>query len=160
MDNLDVILYIVFGIIWLVARLLKGKDKKQREFSSGEGTAEASGTSQPKPKKQLTFEDILRQLGDFDEETDVQETPVVKEPAVQKPVAKAVSPYEEYNQASNLEERARQNSELHSVMDEGDAVKFEDYKVKKSKNKYAKLLKSKDGIKNAIILSEIINRKY
>jgi len=160
MEDIQLILYIVFVVIALLARAFKSKNKNQPKPTAQK---ESSNTSKPKPK---SFEDLLKEFESTSSEEEYSQKDQEGE-------------YKEYQNEYSSDEKTEevyQNSvreakelktidELVDLDDDrhtGNFRHFEGYEEPEEdvRNEYQKLLESPEGAKQAIILSEIINRKY
>lgn len=172
MDNLENYLYAVFAVIYIISRIIKARSKQQKQKTprpvqrQSPQPVQTSQAAPPKKKKAFTFEDILKEFEKnlTGEEDFAHEKPLpVKEikherPAtvVKSPAAKRSNPYESY-----------QGSGHKSIKDEivtaesSSFARSENYSMKdKVASQYIEMLRDPQGFKNAIVLSEIINRKY
>ncbi len=154
------IFYIILAVIALISQLLKKKKGAPPPSSQGGGQAK------PRPqKKPFSFEEILKefQAEVLQEEPEVQPTvkpqPVKeqkKEASISR--AKREKRYETF-EGTSYEEATTDNEKLEEKLKK---YKRDDhYDIsEKEQHPILKLLQSDDGPKNAIVLSEIINRKY
>ncbi len=164
MENLETYLYIFFAIIYIISRVLKAKSKKnqtQKPIANPQQQPSHQLPNSPsRPKGGFSFEDILKDFekslsGDqFEEEKDLQ----IEEMQAEKPVEvveEKSNKYQKYRHKTLKEDgteiiRKKANFEL-----------SENFKIKEEiAGKYAKMLREPDGVKDAVILSEIINPKY
>ncbi|MCG8307909.1 MAG: hypothetical protein MI975_11005 [Cytophagales bacterium] len=173
MDNLETYLYILFAVIYIISRIIKARGKQgQPKPGQPQRPAPFSGSARqsqrpPKPKKAFTFEDVLKEfeknLAGEDEGTSYEKPLPVKEIKHETPAPKPVEsiaakpdPYKSY-QGTLYEEKPKSESKTGKGMFE----RNEKYSIKENiVNEYVEMLRDPDGFKNAIVLSEIINRKH
>ena len=185
MKDFDTWFYVIAFVFYIVAQILRGykkaknaapKPKKAPQQRPGHPVQEhvpvpAAARQKPqtkKHKKRFSFDDLLREFEETLQEKQVQEVEPPKDIAAENEFkgysetgseettredrAKTLRPVEETRNRLNVEE------------DEIDPLKFfrdEDYKMQvKVENPYAKILKEHDGLKKAVVLSEILNPKY
>lgn len=170
MENLENYLYILFAVIYIISRIVKARNKQnqskprqaQRQAPSSQQT---QASSKPKPKKAFTFEDILKEFEKnlSGEEVEHEKPLPVKEIKHERPVTKQEKfdekkpgPYDSY-QGTDFEQSKYKSDKITA----GDFERSHKYAIKeKIVNDYRKMLNNPEGFKNAIVLSEIINRKY
>ena len=167
MDNLENYLYIALALIYIISRVLKARPKPDQNQQPGKPQqARTAGQSrQDRPRKPFSFEDILKEfeknLGgeEFEEEkpVPVEEMPYSRATSVEEPKKKKISnPYESYEgttyNSPSISERPKQPEIF---------TRDENYSFRNDlTSQYIKMLQDPEGFKNAIVLSEIINRKY
>ena len=173
MDNFENYLYAVFAVIYIISRILKARKKQNKQpvplpqtKRSVHNPTQVKKAVAPKKQKSFTFEDILKEFEKnlTGEEEFAHEKPLpVKEirherpaPVVKVPETRKPNQYESY-----------QASEPKSIKEEieastsSDFSRSENYAMKNNvASEYVKMLQDPQGFKNAIVLSEIINRKY
>jgi len=170
MEDLDIYLYVILFLIYAASRIFKGvKKAPQRPPAPGSGQGKSSGSGSPsqsgQPKrKPFSFEDLLREFEEASkprepETEDYEEKVIAPPPVPTKEIARQNSPYESYEGTSleEIEEKLQEKTPIDTKL----LVREE----KKSRamplaRKYAELIRDPEGAKKAIILSEIINRKY
>jgi len=172
MDNLENYLYVLFAVIYIISRIIKARSKHQQQStqqpqqSQTQSPRELQQKAPPQRKKAFSFEDILKEFEKnlSGEEEYAHEKPLpVKEikhekPAqiVKAPVSKKKNPYESYQGAGYKSIKEEIEAE-----GKADFARSENYSIKDNvASHYIKMLKDPQGFKNAIVLSEIINRKY
>ena len=184
MENIENYLYLLFVVIYIISRVLKGRSKQKqaddqqqprpkRPFSdipTQRARPEPQrAQSQPKKKKAFTFEEILKEFEKnlSGEDDPIHEKPLPVEeirhekprPVKAPPPPKKTNPYHAYNDPN-----ASISSTPSDKMSKWEKEEFErnqKYKIKeKVVNDYARILRDPQGIKDAIILNEILNRKY
>jgi len=173
MDNLDIYLYIIILVIYAVARIFKTVNKKPpvRRAPGQSGPDQGPNTKESPQKRPFSFEDILREFEQsFKEETAEPEVevpmreshrvpppvPVSESP---KPAAPTVSPYQTYEGLSY--EDTTPEVLVKPSADKPAYARNEKYVIGKRAEHYIiKKIKSPGGLRDAIMLNEIINRKY
>ncbi|MGK7397831.1 MAG: hypothetical protein ACNS62_24880 [Candidatus Cyclobacteriaceae bacterium M3_2C_046] len=172
MDDYSLIIYIILGLIYLVGQFFKSKkdaatrrpEEEVERHDEFEQEAEA-GPRQPK-KRPSTFEDLLREFGAPVEPEDPESFSPAPEKAKPKPFER-----EDYDdEVKDIYEQAVETGKKLKTLDE--QVKIEDTasrlkeveQVTKKKaaatSKYAKLLRNRNNLKQAIIMKEILDRKH
>lgn len=173
MDNLENYLYVLFAVIYIVSRIIKARSKqkqeKQQQQPRGQTQSQQPGQPQspPQRKKAFSFEDILKEfeknLAGEEEEPAYEKPLPVQEIRHEKPapvhvpeVKQKPNPYADYmgSQRKSIKEEMAEDSA--SIF-----LRNENYSIKdKVTSDYVKMLQDPEGFKNAVVLSEIINRKY
>ena len=167
MDNLENYLYILFAVIYIISRIVKARNKQNKPATpqQSQRRAQPAGEAQHKPKKSFSFEDILKEfeknLAGEDEEVAHEKPLPVKEIKHEKP-----APVRSYENEPNKYE-SYQGMGFKSIKEEieqeriSSFTRSENYSIKDDvASEYVKMLQDPEGFKNAIVLSEIINRKY
>lgn len=181
------IIYIIAIVIYFIYSAVK-KNKNNKELEGNEADEEVLS----QPKKPTSFEDLLREIreGQQDREKDLKHTgqgkvataptpkvermepvrPDKKEFEPQRTIMRADQPvpkkFEDYEGAIPDREfpKVRKLDDKVSLSDPVEGMKSELFadtlKKAKPKNRYAELLKNPATVKDAVILSEILNRKY
>ena len=172
MDDLSIILYIIIGIIYLLSRVFRSKDTPPANIPDEQEEYEQSQSGPERPKRRpSSFEELLRE---FSGETEVQETkkdfrqpPATPDPLKQK--AEAMERMDDevrevYEKSISQTGKLKTIDELVDIKDEKKNVAVIDVRGKEKRklktSKYARLLKNKNNLKTAIVLSEILNRKH
>ena len=170
MENLETYLYILFAVIYIISRIVKARNKQnqtkpQKPQQQTISTQRTKAPGEPKPKKAFSFEDILKEFEKnlAGEEIEHEKPLPVKEIKYEKPsrtpekqVKKEPSPYDIY-EGADFQKPREQITDIRK----SDFERSEKYTLKENiVNDYVKMLRDPDGFKNAIVLSEIINRKY
>lgn len=165
--DLGNIVYIIAILAYFIYQVTKGKKQVDEEAPTGE--------SNPAPQKGVTFEDLLREIRDAQRGTSVPKPVEKPKPAPQfEPVRSkraertAYKPLEEnddeiqYYQGAfeNIDPKKAKTSEGIPEIPKSKVERFDQYSSKSKSNPYAQLLKNKGSIKQAIVLKEILDRKY
>lgn len=188
----EVIIYIVFAIIYFVVRILRKKQSPPPPAQRGAERTDYDDEQDTSPQGQpMSFEDLLRELAGEKKE----------QPQAAKPAPKPTSTFEFPSDGTNYEDvhDEWEDKEL-ATLKEGhstrifadeeskriyqEAIHIEsakddqlDEQLKKAKGRFAEfqieednssafreelvdMLSTQDGAKKAIVLSEILNRKY
>ena len=163
--------YVILAVIYFLSRFLKGRKQAPREDESYEQPEDTG-------KKPVTFEDLLREFTQEKEQQqpsqEVTEVEVVEEepfrPARESSRKTYQSPYSDEESKSIFERSIREAKDLaktnkQSTDDKSLVFKeFKPYQEEEESNLFAtelkEMLQSGDGGKKAIILSEILNRRY
>ena len=168
MDDLQVVIYIVFLAIYFLSRFLKGSKQKQTPRREAREVNREEDTAQDE-ERPMTFEDILREL------TQPKERPKPKPQSRPKPIP-ARKEYEFRGSEPDDDEiqevfeeskrRARGIQTIDEMVDIGEgSIKFREYEEKlEEDNEYASeirdMLKNPDDVRKAVILKEILDRKF
>lgn len=172
-DSLSTILYIIIAIAYFLFSILrKGKPKnKPKNFPTptGSGDFEEYVPEERRQQKRPSFEDLLKEFtqeptaSKEEKEEEVIELPDVEIQA-SKPasITTAPSPYAKYQQVDY--ETPKTESQTPFYKSNKRMVKIEKTQdVKRSNQRaseIAELLRNPDGLKKAVILSEILKTKY
>ena len=167
MENLETYLYVFFAVIYIISRILKARSKQnqqQKPVPAQQQQRQARPVNPTsKPKKAFSFDDILKEFEKSlsGEETVPKEAFPVKEIKHEKPMPVAVKPsdnqakpYQRYQHKTYKDGKEIIRKKLVFERNENLALK------KEVVSDYVKMLQNPEDFKNAIVLSEIINRKY
>lgn len=154
MDDIQIVVYIIFVLFAIISRALKKKkevpNKKARPASN-----------QEPQKAPMSFEELLREFTEepkrapepeVSEVIDYEDFDYKDETEIQRIFEESVAASKKYEEASYSDDR-------HT----GNFTHFEGYSEEdtdEEESEYAKLLQDDESAKRAIILSEILNRKY
>lgn len=171
MEDIQLITYIIFAVLYLIFKLMQ-KKKDPGQEQGGEVQ------QQRKPQKPaMTFEEMLRDFtGEpYEQETVVEERPQQKPAEHKKEVSepkKYFSYEDEYDQqAQKTYQESIERGEKALTLDEQinlDTIKVEkiqvieddEHKKTAPSKEYLDAFNSLDGAKKAFVYSEIFNRKY
>jgi hypothetical protein len=162
MDSFEIVIYIVISIIWLIVQNSRKKKQKaaaeKRESQTEYETVEESPIEGPKAEKSL-IDEILREIKQDREEERYSDE-----------VSRPVPVYEEtkskntidYNKALREIEKKKLSSQESRFDEYTLDVNRDPYEIAEDgDNPYANMFfEEEDGPQKAIILSEILNRKY
>lgn len=175
MDSFQFWLYVIIGVIYLISRLRKRPVNQPGEVPDIKSEKQA-GRSTQSPKsipKTLTFEDLLRQI--TESKTQPKQEPVVdyeEELEEEEEVLEDVNyDYRKDNKAFETYEEAKKQAffrpSLEETMNVKDTVvtfgKFKEFEKETGPDLaagYLKDFKDPEGIKKAVVLSEILKRKF
>ncbi|TFV97771.1 hypothetical protein E4S40_03790 [Algoriphagus kandeliae] len=166
--DLGNIIYILAIIAYFIYQVTKGNKKaEEQENPPKEGI--------PTPEKGVTFEDLLREIRDAQRGTSTPKTiekpkpkpqfePVRSQKAertVYKPLEENDDEIQYYKGAfENIDPKKVKTSEGIPDIPKTEVERFDQYASKSKANPYAQLLKNKSSVKQAIVLKEILDRKY
>ena len=183
MGDLQIVFYIILGIIWLIVRVAGGnKNKKPATRNPNQQAGSGRGTQTNQAPK--TFEELLRELGQ-----DTSNRPTPRPTPTPDPLPSRLEQmveednyleddYEQpYDQAARDRfMQSRMKVERVDDMEEAEALdrtlnrirehrevdgRFKEFAIeKKEESYYAKLLRDPQGIKDAIVINTILNRPY
>ncbi|MBU2913748.1 hypothetical protein [Reichenbachiella agariperforans] len=161
MDDSNILYYIVLAVIYIISRVLK--KKKQDQTTAESSTDDTGSGSQQTAQSQPTFEDLFKQItgesfgtpkttepvtpvgysDDIETEYDPTPEPVLEDYVYkeerEKPREKIADIIDKNRRAENYEIREDEG-------DEGDAIR--------------EMLQDEDGLRRAVIVSEVFGRKY
>ena len=169
MDNFETYLYIIFAVIYIVSRIIKARGKQNQKRPIPPNQRQTSAPQrQAKPKKTFSFEDILKEFeknlsGEEESDTAYEKQMPVQEIRHEKPQAKpAPAAPETPNKYQSYYDENMKSSAQDDTFGEGRIFSRNDnYKLEEEEvHPMVALMRDPDGAKNAIVLSEIINRKY
>lgn len=166
MDDYKVLLYIIFGVIYLISRVMKSRKKQQAQQSQQEHSEDSSEA----PKKEISFEDLLKEFtqGGQQEKTVPQyEEPIEEEPTrYEEPVVEETTWVGSDEEATSVYERSIRDAETVDMMEQGHDHHLQRFAVYEEDEKDTFLadlsdeLQEEDGLKKAIIYKEILDRKH
>lgn len=169
MENIEIILYIIFAAVAILSRVLKKKDStppKPRRRPSQSNNPQQS-QSKPQPK---SFEDLLREFTDGAETTRQQpeEMEVLEsiENSYEYDAIDDVEAEKVYKESVLEAERLKTIDEMVALGDEerhtGNFRHFKGYEEDEEEEEHEILefLRQEDGPRKAIILSEVLNKRY
>ncbi len=158
MDDIQLILYIAFVVFAIVSRVLKSKKA---------GKLKPPVQSEQEPtvqEREFSFEDLLKEFtegpkeGPKKEEYRQEVEEVFEEEYQNDDEAERI-----YQESIAATERYEQMAKVSEDKHTGNFKHFEGYSeedMEEEENEYAELFQDENSAKRAIILSEIINRKY
>ena len=164
MDDIGNLAYLLFFVIWFLYRIFgKGKKKTTRPLRPVDTRA-----PEPKPQEQssrdstsppITFEDVLRELTGtrpvtVTEPEEIDETPELY-PVEDIPPTMEETSFEVFETTAET-----QPAKGRQVLGDFSAYKITKEHSSKAAREVFKMLRSKNGLKKAIILKEILDRPY
>ena len=168
MENLETYFYVFFAVIYIISRIIKARSK-QKQQKKPVVTPQQHATPQPmksasRPKKAFSFDDILKEFEKnlSGEELTQEEAFPVQETKHEEPAPIAVETIEEKSYPLHGERHRTNKYENKRIEQESPVFKRnEKFTIKESiASEYVKMLQDPEGFRNAVVLSEIINRKY
>lgn len=171
MDSFEVLIYIIFGVIYLLSRALKKKKKTIPKQSQRE---EGEVETQEQP---VTFEDLLKELTGVQtakpkpqpqpkrqERFDRSDPNEYEDYRSRRPVVDDSKSKEVFEQATRKAKGIKSIDELVDLEDGIEASgRFTEFKIEQKYTKgdeIREMFKNKQEAQKAIILAEILNRKY
>lgn len=168
MDNLQVWIYIILGIVYLI-----GRSRKKAPQPPGRQNQPQQETTGPKP---LTFEELLREITEAKEPLPPVMKPVQEFEDYDDEVAEEVEPERadyDYRKQETYQTFEQSKYEAFNRLSYDETMKVEDTKVEFGKFKVfeeeaapplaaqvAADFADMDKVKRAFIMSEIFNRRY
>ena len=166
MDDYQTILYIIIGVIYLLARILKRKKpqvplpKVEREIPEAEVTAQG-----PERKRPLSFEDLIKEIsgGKTPEEPETIAEPSKPEP-ISEPAVPDATAQATYQESIKTDKRLKKKSSKSKALFKEPRI-FEEFDSEEGESQYLaedirRSLKNNWDIKKAIVINEILTRKY
>jgi hypothetical protein len=172
MDHLDIYLYIILLVIYAVARLFKASGKRppvRKTAPANSDTRQSAQTAERKKSRPFSFEDLLSEFEEsFREKTAPQ--PQEAEPAVEEPAYGRIpeSPSAKTKPASDPEYFTYEGSSYDDITPETPSpapvstfTRDARYRIDiRDKHPIVERLRKPGGLRDAVLLSEILNRKY
>ena len=155
--------YVILAVIYFLSRVLKGRKNVPKESQPDEEAPASSG------KKPVTFEDLLKEFGvDQEEEPKEAEEPqAIEEEATTKEETRPTYSDDESKAIfeKSIKEAEKASRKSTAIGERKLTFKeFEPYQEEDDSNEFAteikELLQESEGGKKAVVLSEILNRKY
>lgn len=169
MDDFKILIYILAAVAYFLF-------SQWRKAFKGGGEAEDEEYSEPRrphprqqpPKPVTSFEDILRELQPRMEQARQQGQEVVQEvnvPPAMPPLAEAAPKYKSYENITpkvlSWEKKAEAiEAAKKSKQRRQESFKAYEQETKPAVSRYAEILRNPTTARDAVILSEIFNRKY
>lgn len=158
MDDIQLLIYIIFVVIALLSRFLKKKKEPLPQNPDEDRQDE----------KQVSFEDLLREFSEKRQEVREQRTPtrrVIPAPSESRKVESVDTISDEEVSKRYQESIKAAESELRLEREVSEKlIHFKNYETEAEENLLAgeikEMLNSPEDAAKAIVLSEIINRKY
>ena len=165
MEDFKIWIYLVFGAIYLITRVMKKKKPEEAPHSP----LETADDNYPKRQAPSSFEELLQE---FTEQREEKEEPAIREEAVKS------SPVEvdtrlEGERRHFADEESRQIYERSIQEAEGADISYErdeHFKVNRAASEHERsheigsslksMLRNPGSARKAVILAEILNRKY
>ncbi len=171
MDNIEILIYLIFGIIYFLSRALRKKRTKTTQPS--QGTEETQ-----REKRPASFEELLEEFTSkkdqetVEEDQDDEYKPVFQTAVREKGrgIRRRPSSNEDAESKQVFEDSIKEAKRYFQSDDDSEKSLLKDksfddiYHKKKKDNNLAKdirnSLKDPDGARKAIIYSEILKRRY
>jgi len=179
MDDLELYIYIALGVIYFLSRAFRKKKKATPPKNQRNADPRGDYDQTSRKEKPVSFEDLLREFTGQKEEPayDYQEKNEAPDESYDEDsyYQEEEQNKKEYETSEELEYKSYE--EVYNVnrdfktldeqvdLDLAKKKRFEEYKIEKVVNihtakRFRELLQNKDSIKDAIILKEILDRKY
>lgn len=179
MDDLELYIYIALGVIYFLSRAFRKKKPAAPPQNQRNADSRSDYDQTSQKEKPVSFEDLLREFTgqkekpvyDYDEENGEPDENYYEDNYYQEEEQNK----EEYETEEELEYKSYDevynvNKDLKTLDEQVDLKlttkkRFKEYKIEKGVNihtakRFRELLQNKDSIKDAIILKEILDRKY
>ncbi len=171
MEDLQIWVYVIFGILYFLSRSLRKKPQEPQKQSP----LETEGEARPQRRQPASFEELLREITE-QREPQAEQKPQARKQEKQvspKTATKAEDFTKEGSTRHFSDEQSRQVYEQSIKAAEGSKAPFErdehfsiklKEREKAEQSQFAKdirdMLSNSKSAKKAIILGEILNRKY
>lgn len=160
--------YLILGAIYLISRLLKKKkpvatpssnQQPREETRQYEPEPKAVPQAQPRPQRPqqpTSFEDLLKEIS---HEFSDRKKPEPREIVIEEPTPKAVVPEEKEKTREQLyvERRHREEAEKKK---QKELIRLAEEEEEHEQHSVLEILQEDGGAANAVVLSEILNRRY
>lgn len=173
MDDFKIWFYVIVAIIYVVSRVLKKGSGDKAPQGPSDDYVPAKPAGKASKESPMTFEELLKEIAESK-----TPTPKPKPVATPKPVIKPA--YVDYDDDIKEEtdtetfatyEKAKKEAFYRPSLEETSKVsdtpadygRFNEFTIKKKGTllkKYASELRTKSGFKRAIVLNEILNRRF
>ena len=176
MDSFQFWLYVIIGVIYLVSRARKKKaDQSPGPVDASEEKPFSSTRHEGKKPKQLSFEELLKEITESKQQRQPMEEPVVDYDEnleeEEKDLEDVEYDYRKQNKTYEVYEEAKKQAffrpSLEETMKLQDTVvnfgKFKEFEKRAENNLAAEYLKEfhdTDSLKKAVVMSEILKRKF
>ncbi len=188
MDNFQFWLYIIIAVIYVISRALKKGKEQAPQGQPGETDVETPSNEGEIPK-QLTFEELLREITES-RQPKPKAQPVLRpvQKVTPKPEPSFVDydddlneeaeeledvnyEYEKQDRTFDIYEKAKKEAFLRPSLEETlykekkeiDYSRFKEFSITRRNtllDEYVKELRTPSGFKKAVVLSEILNRRF
>jgi hypothetical protein len=176
MDSFQFWLYVIIGLIYLVSRAMKKKaNQSQGPVDTKEERPFSTTRHEGNKPKQLSFEELLKEITESKQQQQPREEPVVDYDdnleEEEKDLEDVEYDYRKQNKTYEIYEEAKQQAfhrpSLEETMKIQDTVvsfgKFKEFERRAETNLAAEYLKEfhdPEGLKKAVVMSEILKRKF
>ena len=176
MDSFQFWLYVIIAVIYLLSRARKKKaDESPGPIDAGEERPRSSPGPQANKPRQLSFEELLKEITESKQQQLPREEPVVDYDEdleeEEKDLEDVEYDYRKQNKTYEVYEEAKKQAffrpSLEETMKVQDTVvsfgKFKEFEKGAETNVASEFLKEfrdVDGIKKAVVMSEILKRKF
>ncbi len=175
MENPEILFYIVAGLLYF---LLRGRKKKKKTISPPKPARERSEkeSGHPAEEPQLSFEELLKELTGQAAKTAPdpvkEQKPVPETEYKPKPLVSETRPLPSFDDRKIKEKfkKATGDKKLKTISDIVEEQKdvlsgrFKGFRIKEEENKLAAelkaMLRDSGDVKKAVVLAEILNRRY
>jgi len=175
MDDFQVVLYIVFGVIYVLSRILK----KRKQSQSPNRPMPSSDELEPEVEKPISFEDLLQEItGSKSSQSEQAPSPTVTPTPspthntrqlhyTPKPLTAIEKENEKMRTQGKELKPLVEAKPIHETIHHHDHSKHEGFErlgafeiEEEVESEFMTFLHEEDGPKKAFVLSEIFNRKY
>lgn len=157
MDDNTFIYYLILGAIYLISRVLKKKKPAAKPKPRQHQASTPKEASQPqKPLRPTSFEDILRELTQELTPEEQRQPKVIEVEEPPKPIEEEKEP-ELTREQLYVKKKHEERDRAIKLALEREKAEMEE---KHEPHEVLELLQEEGGAANAIVLSEILNRKY
>ena len=171
MDDLELYIYIALGVIYFLSRAFRKKKSVTPQQNKRNADSAQDYDEDTRTEKTVTFEDLLREFTgqkeeskyEYEEEVEEPDSSYVEESPREYAATEEVE-YKSYDEVYNVNKDLKTLDEQVNLEATG-KKRFEEYKIEEgvnvhTANRFRELLRNKDSIRDAIILKEILDRRY
>lgn len=189
MDEFKILIYVIIGVIYILTRVLKKSDKKPGETPKYNPTKPAQTFDLPPVKpsantstKQLTFEELLREITESKTSAPAPKTSYERADTEvidyddnlgeeEQDLEEVDYSYKKKDDIYDVYERAKRDAFVRPSLEETMNVqntvvsfgKFKEFELESKRDLMAAYLsdfKDPEGLKKAVVMSEILKRKF
>ena len=149
-----IVVFILIAAFWLIKTVLKAKKAKEEEANSLSPSVSSAVARDAFDREMELAVDTLREDMSYSNTVVDDREEAMIDRALEMNNGDLLSSVDYINQTND-------DAELHNRRDLTEAGRFMGFGLKKKKgNKYAKMLSTHSGKRNAVVLSEIFSRKF
>lgn len=171
MDEIQILLYILFIVIAVLSRAFSKKKKQSQGTPPSTASGRPSSRTEAPPKKPVSFEDLLREFTGEAETTSIPEIPEY-ENDLRDDYDQSPASFDDSSAAETYRKSIDQAKDLKTLDETVDlediqigSGRFDEFKILDEDeggdlNEYLEVFNDLEGSRKAIVLSEILQRKY
>jgi hypothetical protein len=177
MNDLELYIYIALALIYFLTRAFKPKKNPRPPGKYEESASDPSETpARPARERQMTFEELLQEFTGYKEPPQTEAPPAYEE-QVEEEIQEKKEEYQYYEgyddyKKSSYAEYSSFAEEKGKMITIDEQISFEEPLERKFEwgvdelvessytTKYRKMLQNRESIRDAIIMKELLDRKY